>query len=101
MCLAIPTQVVEILDNTMMRVRVGNGPTLLTASSMLLPEPPAVGDYLIVHAGFALRKMDPQEARESLAALLEFATALDARGELDPPDPERMTEAQGSAAPGA
>ena len=52
MCLAVPTQVVEILENTMCRVRVGNGSTLLTCSTMLLPEPPKVGDYLIVHAGF-------------------------------------------------
>ena len=83
MCLAIPAQVVEILDNTMMKVRVGNGPTLLTASAMLLPEPPAIGDYLIVHAGFAMRKLDPVEARESLAALHEFATALEKTGQLD------------------
>ncbi|MDO5536655.1 MAG: HypC/HybG/HupF family hydrogenase formation chaperone [Desulfovibrionaceae bacterium] len=89
MCLAIPTQVVEILDNTMMKVRVGNGPTLLTASSMLLPEPPAVGDYLIVHAGFALRRLDPTEAQESLAALMEFAMAAEASGELAQLDRER------------
>lgn len=89
MCLAIPTQVVELLPNTMMKVRVGNGPTLLTASSMLLPDPPAIGDYLIVHAGFALRKLDPQEARESLAALYEFATAAEKSGELAQLDRER------------
>ncbi len=89
MCLAIPTQVVEILDNTMMKVRVGNGPTTLTASSMLLPEPPEVGDYLIVHAGFALRRLDTKEARETLAALYEFATAMEKSGELAQLDRER------------
>ena len=62
MCLAVPTQVVEILENTMCRVRVGNGSTLLTCSTMLPPEPPKVGDYLIVHAGFAMHKLDPEEA---------------------------------------
>lgn len=82
MCLAIPAQVVEKLDNGMMKVRVGNGPTTLTASSMLLPEPPEVGDYLIVHAGFAMRKLDPDEARASLETLREFATALDRAGQL-------------------
>ena len=65
MCLAVPTQVVEILENTMCRVRVGNGSTLLTCSTMLLPEPPRVGDYLIVHAGFAMHKLDPEEAEKS------------------------------------
>ena len=67
MCLAVPTQVVEILENTMCRVRVGNGSTLLTCSTMLLPEPPKVGDYLIVHAGFAMHKLDPEEAEKSAA----------------------------------
>ena len=89
MCLAIPTQVVEILDNTMMKVRVGNGPTVITASSMLLPEPPQIGDYHIVHAGFALRKLDPTEAQDTLAALLEFAMAADESGELAELDKER------------
>lgn len=83
MCLAIPAQVVEKLENSMIRVRVGNGPTLLTASGMLLSEPAEVGDYLIVHAGFAMKKLDPVEARESLAALREFATALERDGQLE------------------
>ena len=82
MCLAIPAKVVEKLENSMLKVRVGNGPTLLTASEMLLPEPSKVGDYLIVHAGFAMKKLDPKEAEESLAALREFATALERGGQL-------------------
>ena len=79
MCLAVPTQVVEILENTMCRVRVGNGSTLLTCSTMLLPEPPRVGDYLIVHAGFAMHKL---EAEKSLAALRELAAAMEKNGDM-------------------
>ena len=82
MCLAVPTQAVEILENTMCRVRVGNGSTLLTCSAMLLPEPPKVGDYLIVHAGFAMHKLDPKEAEESLAALRELAAAMEKNGDM-------------------
>jgi hydrogenase expression/formation protein HypC len=82
MCLAVPTQVVEILENTMCRVRVGNGSTLLTCSTMLLPEPPRVGDYLIVHAGFAMHKLDPEEAEKSLAALRELAAAMEKNGDM-------------------
>ncbi len=82
MCLAIPAKVVEKLENSMLKVRVGNGPTLLTASGMLLPEPAEVGDYLIVHAGFAMKRLDPREAEESLAALREFATALEKDGQI-------------------
>ncbi len=80
MCLAIPVQVVELLDSTMAKVRVGSGPTTLRVSSMLLPEPPRLGDWLIVHAGFALRVMDPEEAAQSLQALRAYASASEEAG---------------------
>jgi hydrogenase expression/formation protein HypC len=35
-------------------------------SLMLLPEEPKIGDYVLVHAGFAINKMEPQEAQEAL-----------------------------------
>ena len=63
MCLAIPAQIVELQPEGMARVRVGESDTYLTASMHLLPEPPRVGDYVIVHAGFALHSMNPQEAQ--------------------------------------
>ncbi len=45
---------------------------------MLLPEPPEVGDFVIVHAGFAMHKLlEPAEAMDSLAALREMAEAID------------------------
>ncbi len=75
MCLAIPARIEELQEAGMARVRVGNSNTFLTASVMLLPEPPKVGDYVIVHAGFALHTLPPQEAEDSLAALREFAEA--------------------------
>lgn len=75
MCLAIPAQIVELLPGDMAKVRVGESSTYLTASAMLLPEPPEVGDYAIVHAGFILHKLSPEEARDSLAALREIAEA--------------------------
>ena len=74
MCLAIPAEIVQIEDE-MAVVRVGDA--LRKASVMLLPEV-AVGDYVIVHAGFALHRVDPEEARESLRLLRELA----AMGEL-------------------
>lgn len=79
MCLAIPAKIEELKEAGMARVRVGNSDTFLTASVMLLPDPPKVGDYVIVHAGFALHTLDPKEAEESLAALREFAEAADGR----------------------
>lgn len=75
MCLAIPAQVIEIESEETAKVRIGQSSTFLTASTMLLPEPVKPGDYVIVHAGFALHKLDEQEAGESLAALREIAEA--------------------------
>ncbi len=75
MCLAIPAQIVALEPAEMARVRIGESSTFLSASTMLLPEPPQVGDYVIVHAGFAMHKLDPEEAQDSLAALREIAEA--------------------------
>ena len=77
MCLAIPSQIVELLDNGMARARVGNSQTYLTACVSLLPEPAQVGDYMIVHAGFALHKLDPAEAEASLSLLRDMAQMVE------------------------
>ncbi len=44
MCLAVPAQIVELLENGMAKARVGEGQTFITASVMLLPEEAAIGD---------------------------------------------------------
>jgi hydrogenase expression/formation protein HypC len=44
------------------------------ASLLLLAEEVQVGDYIIVHAGFAISKLDEAEARETLALMREFCT---------------------------
>jgi hydrogenase expression/formation protein HypC len=74
MCLAIPAEVVHIEDE-MATVKVGDA--LRKASLLLLPEAPELGDYVIVHAGFALHKVDPEEAQESLRMLREMAACAD------------------------
>lgn len=74
MCLAIPAEIIQIEDE-MATVRVGEA--LRKASLMLLPEEAQLGDYVIVHAGFALHKVDPGEARESLRLLREMASYTD------------------------
>jgi hydrogenase expression/formation protein HypC len=71
MCLAIPAKITKI-DGNMATIDVGG--VTRSASLMLLTEV-AVGDYVIVHAGFAIHKVDPEEAQESLKLLRELATA--------------------------
>ncbi len=73
MCLAVPVCVTEIIDDDIAKVRVGEGETFLTVSTMLLENKPKIGDYMIVHAGFALRILDMQEAEESIKLLREVA----------------------------
>lgn len=76
MCHAIPVKVIEILDNDIIHVTVGEGSTILTVSSMLLPEPVNIGDYVIVHAGFAMHKLETTEAEESLRLFRELSEAI-------------------------
>ena len=73
MCLAVPACVTEMVGDEIARVRVGDGETFMDVSTMLLEEAPKAGDYVIVHAGFILRVLDPIEAEESLKLLRQVA----------------------------
>lgn len=70
MCLAIPSKIVKI-DNNMGIIDVGG---VRSEVSLFLIEDPNVGDYVIVHAGFAIQKIDEAEARESLKLLREVGS---------------------------
>jgi hydrogenase expression/formation protein HypC len=74
MCLAIPAEIVEI-EEEMATVKVGDA--LRKASLALLENSAEPGEYVIVHAGFALHKVDPEEAEESLRVLRELAATLE------------------------
>jgi hydrogenase expression/formation protein HypC len=69
MCLAIPSKIVKI-DNGMATIDVDG---VTRQASLLLLEDAAVGDYVIVHAGFAIQKIDETAARETLQLLKEAA----------------------------
>jgi hydrogenase expression/formation protein HypC len=78
MCLAIPSKITKI-DNLMAVIDVDG---VRREASLLLVEDAQVGDYVIVHAGFAISKIDEQAALETLA-LLKEAAALVGGGEGD------------------
>lgn len=63
MCLAVPTRVVAVNGN-LATVNVQGVHTQARLDA--LGEPVAIGDYLLVHAGFAIRRLDPEDARETL-----------------------------------
>ncbi len=69
MCLAIPSMIVKIEDE-MATIDVDG---VKRKASLLLVEDARVGDYVIVHAGFAIRKIDEEAAQESLKYLREAA----------------------------
>ncbi len=77
MCLAIPSKVVSI-ENEMAVIDV-DGVTR-TASLLLVPDA-VVGDYVIVHAGFAIHTLDEKTALESLDLLREAAALVDRNGQ--------------------
>ncbi|MBW1677672.1 MAG: HypC/HybG/HupF family hydrogenase formation chaperone [Deltaproteobacteria bacterium] len=69
MCLAIPARVTKI-DSNMATIEVGG---VSRSASLMLVTDVVVGDYVIVHAGFAIHRVDPEEAQESLRLLRELA----------------------------
>ena len=79
MCLAVPAEVIEIADQVA-TCRVGEGDTTVNASLMVLDEEITLGDYLIIHAGFAIRKLDPLEAKETLKILRDVIAAAEEAG---------------------
>lgn len=69
MCVAIPSRIVEIRDAMAMVDVVG---AKRKVSILLLPDAKP-GDYVIVHAGFAIKGIDEEEAIETLHILREIA----------------------------
>jgi len=69
MCLGIPGKIVELYQQAGLRMaKIDFGGVLREACVETLPEA-KVGDYAIIHAGFALNLLDEQEALETLAFL--------------------------------
>lgn len=77
MCLAIPARVVEISDSDQAIVDLGG---VRKDISLALVEDVAVGDYVIVHVGYALTRLDPDEARKTLALMAEAGLTAQAAG---------------------
>ena len=69
MCLAIPVRVVERLQAD--EAIIDAGGIEMRVSLALVPEA-AVGDYVIVHAGYAISRLDPEEALRTLALFAEM-----------------------------
>ncbi|WP_315796222.1 MULTISPECIES: HypC/HybG/HupF family hydrogenase formation chaperone [unclassified Bradyrhizobium] len=73
MCLAIPAEVIKLLPDDMAIVSIDG---VSKEVSIALIEEIAVGDYVILHVGHALAKIDPEEARETLDLLRQMGEAM-------------------------
>lgn len=77
MCLALPARVLKLLDANMATVEVGG---VHKDISLGLLEGVAVGDYVIVHVGYALSRIDEDEARNTLALFAEIEQRFSREG---------------------
>lgn len=72
MCIAVPSKIIKIEDN-MATIDVDG---VQKEVSLLLLEDPKVGEYVVVHAGFAINKINEEHALESLKLIREAASVM-------------------------
>lgn len=72
MCLAVPVKVVEVCADDQAVVDLGG---VRKRISVALLDAVAVGDYVILHVGYALNRLDPEEAERTLALFAEIQAA--------------------------
>jgi len=76
-CLAIPGRVVEIADATNHLARVDVAGVRRNVNVGLLDGGVGAGDWVLIHVGFALSKVDEDEARATLALLQQMGAAYE------------------------
>ena len=72
MCLAVPARVVELLDADEALIDLGG---VRKRISLALVDGVVPGDYVIVHVGYALQRLDPDEAQRTLELFREVSAA--------------------------
>lgn len=80
MCLAVPAQLIEVKDGEAVASLHGNR---ITISTQLTPDV-KVGDWVLIHAGFAIQQLDCQTLEETFAVLEDLKAAdAKARGAVE------------------
>jgi len=74
MCVGVPMQVISIDGDDIVAEVDG---VRRSASLMMLGDEVKIGDYLIIHAGFAISKLDEEEARETIRLMKEVFSEED------------------------
>lgn len=81
MCLAVAMRIEQILPEQLAVAEMGG---VRKTVSLALVDGVAEGDYVIVHVGFALARLDPDEARKTLALFAQIAKVVGTGGEGGP-----------------
>lgn len=74
MCLSIPSKVIEIDENNYATVDTMGVKRKVTLD--LISEPVNIGDYVLIHVGFAMNKISKEHAEDSLAAYNDIVEAM-------------------------
>lgn len=74
MCLALPLQIIQLLDQQRAVVQLGG---IQKEISTALLESVSVGEYVIVHVGYALARLDEAEAQKTLGLFSEMLQGSD------------------------
>lgn len=91
MCLGIPGQVVAMMDETLQIAKVDvSGVRRAVSVALLAPENVQAGDWVLIHVGFAMSKIDECEAQETLRLLQEMGSIY--TDELDMLQQSRIEE---------
>ncbi len=80
MCLGVPSKIISIEDSKAIVDVLGARREI---SLLLLEEKVNIGDYVIVHAGFAIQKLQQEDADERLGYFKEYLETLDAEEQLE------------------
>ncbi len=80
MCLAVPSKITEINDN----VGTVDVDGVTREASLMLLDDVKIGDYVIVHAGFAISKIDEESAEQTLSDMREILANNDKNRNTEP-----------------
>lgn len=69
MCLALPAQITQLLGNDRALINLGG---ITKEISVALLDEVAAGDYVIIHVGYALTRLDEQEAQKTLGLFAQM-----------------------------
>ena len=96
MCLGIPGKIVEVRDTEFLRLGTVDFEGVTREVCLAYVPEAAVGDYVIVHVGFAISRLDEEEARHTLRILRELGGVEEELGRVE----EELGGGPGSRAEG-